>query len=63
MTGSLPKYDLPGDNADHLKEALSHGIPHNVLNAKFHEKEALIISEAGRKGCDHHRHQHGGSWC
>jgi preprotein translocase subunit SecA len=35
---------------DHLQEALEHGIPHNVLNAKFHEKEAIIIAEAGRKG-------------
>jgi preprotein translocase subunit SecA len=26
------------------------GIPHEVLNAKYHEKEALIIAEAGRKG-------------
>ena len=26
------------------------GIPHNVLNAKFHEKEAEIVAEAGRKG-------------
>jgi preprotein translocase subunit SecA len=26
------------------------GIPHNVLNAKQHEKEAKIIAEAGRKG-------------
>ena len=26
------------------------GIPHNLLNAKFHEKEAEIISQAGRKG-------------
>jgi len=25
-------------------------IPHNVLNAKQHEKEAMIISQAGRKG-------------
>lgn len=25
-------------------------IPHNVLNAKFHEKEAEIIAEAGRPG-------------
>ena len=33
-----------------LNEALQHGIPHNVLNAKFHEQEALIIAEAGRKG-------------
>ncbi len=33
-----------------LEEALTHGIPHNILNAKSHEKEARIISEAGRKG-------------
>ncbi|MBN1494857.1 preprotein translocase subunit SecA [Candidatus Peregrinibacteria bacterium] len=26
-----------------------HGIPHNVLNAKFHEKEAEIIARAGEK--------------
>lgn len=26
------------------------GIPHNVLNAKNHAKEALIVSEAGSKG-------------
>ncbi len=26
------------------------GIPHNVLNAKNHEKEALIVAQAGRKG-------------
>ncbi|MBL8040283.1 MAG: SEC-C domain-containing protein, partial [Chthonomonas sp.] len=31
-------------------DCLRHGIPHNVLNAKYHEREALIISEAGRKG-------------
>ena len=27
-----------------------HGIPHNVLNAKFHEMEAEIVAQAGRKG-------------
>ncbi|HEV8681604.1 MAG TPA: preprotein translocase subunit SecA [Actinomycetota bacterium] len=26
------------------------GVPHNVLNAKQHEKEAMIIAQAGRKG-------------
>jgi preprotein translocase subunit SecA len=25
------------------------GIPHNVLNAKFHEREAEIVAQAGRK--------------
>ncbi|WP_447977998.1 preprotein translocase subunit SecA [Candidatus Nitrospira bockiana] len=31
----------------HLKR---HGIKHNVLNAKYHEKEAEVIAQAGRKG-------------
>ncbi len=26
------------------------GVPHHVLNAKHHEKEAMIIAQAGRKG-------------
>ena len=39
----------PGDR-ERLDEALTHGIPHNILNAKSHEKEAHIIAEAGRKG-------------
>lgn len=26
------------------------GIPHNVLNAKYHEKEAAIVAEAGKHG-------------
>jgi preprotein translocase subunit SecA len=33
--------------ADLLKKA---GIPHQVLNAKQHEREAKVISQAGRKG-------------
>jgi preprotein translocase subunit SecA len=33
--------------AAHLKKA---GIAHQVLNAKQHEREAIIISQAGRKG-------------
>jgi len=39
----------PGDR-ERMDEALTHGIPHNILNAKSHEKEAHIIAEAGRKG-------------
>jgi len=27
-----------------------HGIPHQVLNAKYHEKEAEIIAQAGKLG-------------
>ena len=26
-----------------------HGIPHQVLNAKYHEREAEIVAQAGRK--------------
>ena len=26
------------------------GVPHSVLNAKFHEKEATIVAQAGRRG-------------
>ncbi|MDQ7822893.1 MAG: preprotein translocase subunit SecA [Candidatus Eremiobacteraeota bacterium] len=26
------------------------GIPHQILNAKYHEKEAMIIAQAGRRG-------------
>src|SRR5271154_5736674 len=33
--------------AAHLKKA---GIPHQVLNAKQHEREAKVIAQAGRKG-------------
>ncbi len=33
--------------ADKLKKM---GVPHNVLNAKYHEREAEIIAQAGRRG-------------
>lgn len=46
----LNLHSLNRENQEFLEEALKHGIPHNVLNAKYHEKEAAIISEAGRKG-------------
>jgi preprotein translocase subunit SecA len=32
------------------QELKKHKIPHNVLNARYHDKEALIIAEAGRPG-------------
>jgi preprotein translocase subunit SecA len=32
------------------KLLLAKGIPHEVLNAKQHEREAAIVAEAGRKG-------------
>ncbi len=46
----LKEWKTEGIDKEHLLEALEHGIPHNVLNAKYHEREALIIAEAGRKG-------------
>ncbi|MHB0912486.1 MAG: preprotein translocase subunit SecA [Armatimonadota bacterium] len=33
-----------------LAKSLAEGIPHNVLNAKYHEREADFIAEAGRVG-------------
>ena len=37
--------------SEHLSQLLDRqGIPHKVLNAKQHEKEAGIIAEAGQKG-------------
>ncbi len=33
--------------AEHLRKA---GIPHQVLNAKQHEREAKVVAQAGRKG-------------
>ena len=46
---------LVGTASIEASELLSHmldreKIPHQVLNAKFHEKEAQIIAEAGRPG-------------
>jgi preprotein translocase subunit SecA len=34
----------------HVLSVLRKGISHNVLNAKHHEKEAMIVAQAGRKG-------------
>ncbi len=39
------------EKSEELSAALKQkGIPHNVLNAKFHEQEAEIVSLAGQKG-------------
>jgi preprotein translocase subunit SecA len=43
-TTSIEKNEIISDLLRHKK------IPHQVLNAKNHEKEASIITEAGRKG-------------
>ncbi len=37
--------------SERLSELLTrHGIKHQVLNAKYHEREARIVAQAGRKG-------------
>ncbi|MBV8265983.1 MAG: preprotein translocase subunit SecA [Planctomycetaceae bacterium] len=39
------------EKSEQLSEALQrHGIAHQVLNAKYHEREAEIVAQAGRKG-------------
>jgi preprotein translocase subunit SecA len=39
------------ESSEHLSHLLKQEkIPHQVLNAKFHEKEAQIVAEAGRPG-------------
>jgi preprotein translocase subunit SecA len=39
------------ENSEKLSARLKRqGIPHNVLNAKYHEKEAEIVAQAGRLG-------------
>ncbi len=39
------------ENSEYLSEKLERqGVPHNVLNAKHHEREAQIVAQAGRSG-------------
>ncbi len=39
------------EKSERLSKMLkTKGIPHQVLNAKYHEKEAEIVAQAGRKG-------------
>ncbi|MGZ5492446.1 MAG: preprotein translocase subunit SecA [Thermoanaerobaculia bacterium] len=39
------------EKSEHLSSMLKRqGVPHVVLNAKYHEKEAEIVAQAGRKG-------------
>ncbi|MDO8682847.1 MAG: preprotein translocase subunit SecA [Armatimonadota bacterium] len=41
---------IPPQGESRIDEALRDGIVHSVLNAKYHEMEAQIIADAGRKG-------------
>ncbi|MBM3209332.1 preprotein translocase subunit SecA [Candidatus Shapirobacteria bacterium] len=43
-TTSIEKNEIIDDFLNHK------GVPHQLLNAKYHEKEALIIAQAGMKG-------------
>ncbi|MBI4367794.1 MAG: preprotein translocase subunit SecA [Candidatus Omnitrophica bacterium] len=39
------------EKSEHLSRTLErHGLPHTVLNAKYHEREAEIIARAGQEG-------------
>ena len=39
------------EKSEHLSELLrKQNIPHNVLNARYHEQEAFIIAQAGKPG-------------
>ncbi len=39
------------EKSEHLSTLLRRrGVPHEVLNAKYHEREAAIVAQAGRKG-------------
>ena len=39
------------ENSERLSRILDRrGVPHEVLNAKFHEREAQIVAQAGREG-------------
>jgi preprotein translocase subunit SecA len=42
--------NLGAERAAQLAEVLERGVPHRVLNAKYHEMEAHIIAQAGRPG-------------
>ncbi len=50
--GDRNTLDLIWDVAEavEISELLRRGVPHNILNAKLHEKEASIIAQAGRPG-------------
>lgn len=43
-------WEIEGGEVGKLRDILKDGIKHQVLNAKYHEKEAAIIAQAGRYG-------------
>ncbi len=57
----LNHLQLSADASERLVRALQGGVPHQVLNARKHDEEAMIIARAGAFGGGDHRHQHGGA--
>ena len=54
---------VPLETSDLISKMLVEaGIPHEVLNAKNHEKEAPTIMECGSTWCRYDCDQHGRSW-
>ena len=50
-TANSERYETERDRfIERLADAVANGIPHNVLNAKQHEREGQIIADAGRRG-------------
>ena len=48
------------EKSEHLSELMKkRKIQHNVLNARYHEQEAVNRRTGGRARRRHHRHQHG----
>jgi preprotein translocase subunit SecA len=44
------------------RRLLKEKVPHNVLNAKYHEREAEIVGAGWTKRLSDYRDQHGRSW-
>lgn len=50
IAGLATLLEIGPSGREKLRDSLKEGIVHNILNAKFHEMEAEIISQAGRRG-------------
>ena len=51
------------ETSEYISQLLKRkGIPHNVLNAKNHEREAEIMHGCWAKGCCYNRDKYGWSW-
>ncbi len=51
IEGLRQRYNVSEEEIEkRIERVLKQGVPHNVLNAKHHEREAEIIAQAGRLG-------------